>query len=275
MSPVPIAPTAKNHPTTTADKWARMRYLLLMLFTFHFSLLIFNSCGLDIEDPTPPSAPVWVQKSLPGIWPERGIDAHESGGIYLEWEANPDEDIVAYNIYRATYFNVNDSMGSYELIARLETSPSAELCYLDEELQIRTKYSYKIKSQDEGDNFSDYSDSLSYTLLPQINFSRMSPNGLLDTLDVARHLSWHYGYNIEMENYYISILAGENKIVARESLLPGNYIDGHETWQIPTEIPLISDQLYWWRIDTGARYMEGSETAGSESQWAAFVYGGE
>ena len=87
-------------------------------FRLLLSLIFFNfiSCGLDIEDPTPPSTPVWVQKSLPEIWPERGIDAHESGGIFLEWEPNPEDDIEAYSIFRAERFEEDDSLGKYELL---------------------------------------------------------------------------------------------------------------------------------------------------------------
>ena len=83
MSTEPIKPTAKVKPAVMYPKWARMTFWFRVHLTFSLSLLTIQ-CGLNIEDSTPPSPPVWVQKSLPEEWPEPGIDAHESGGIFLE-----------------------------------------------------------------------------------------------------------------------------------------------------------------------------------------------
>lgn len=240
-----------------------------------FSILILNSCGLDVEDSTPPSAPRWVEKSYPEEWPERGIDAHESSGITLEWEPSIDDDIVAYNIYRATYYNLNDSLGDYRQIRRFETASTPKLCYVDEAVEIRSEYWYLINCQDAGGNSSRYSDSVTYTLLPQIGFSSMTPNSLTDTLDAARALIWGYWYAIEMENFCLTILTEENEFVTRVTVLPGNYIGSLETWQIPHETLLDSGNIYQWRIDIDAKYVDGRETAGSESQWATFVYDGD
>jgi hypothetical protein len=235
----------------------------------------FQSCGFDIEDPTPPSSPVWVEKSLPEEWPERGIDAHESGGIYLEWEPSLGEDIVAYNIYRASWCDVNDSLGDYDLIVSLELNSIPKLEYIDREANAWTKYYYKLKSQDGADNLSDDSDSLAYSLLPALPASSMSPNGTSETLEFERLLSWRYNYRIAMENYCLTILSEENEFVTRVLLSPGNYVGWDESWQIPAVILLESGQVYFWRIDTGAGYVDDLETAGSESQWASFVYRGE
>jgi hypothetical protein len=271
MTTGPILPSVKSYLKSTETKWARMRSWLLALLTFNLSLIIIQSCGLDIEDPFPPSPPVWVQKSLPEEWPERGIDAHESGGIFLEWEPSLGEDIVAYNIYRAAWHDVNDSLGDYQLIRRLEVVSTPDVYFVDEAAQINTKYWYKIESHDDSDNRSVSSDSVSYMLLPQIDVSTMSPNSLAVTMNEAGHLSWSYGFSLIMENYYLSILNEENKLVTRVTLSPGDYIYGNESWKIPTEIGLESGQVYKWRIDTGARYVDDHETAGSESQWASFV----
>jgi hypothetical protein len=241
---------------------------------YHLPFIILFSCGLDIEDSTPPAPPVWVQKSLPEEWPERGIDADESGRIYLEWKPNLGEDIVAYNIYRTTWYDAYDSLGDYQLIRRLETVSTTDLSFIDETAQLSTKYWYKIKSQDSADNVSVYSDSVSYMLLSQIDISTMTPNSLA-TINAAGHLSWYYGLSLMMENYCLTILAENNNLVTRVTLSPGNYIDGNESWQIPTDIKFESDQLYKWRIDTGARYIDDIETAGSESQWATFIYNAE
>ncbi len=271
MSPKPIAPIIKNHPTTTGTKWARMRFWLLTLLTFNFSLIISN-CGLDVEDPTPPSAPVWVQKSLPEEWPERGIDAHESGGIFLEWEANPEENIRFYLIYRAQYFGAIDSLGYYDLLTMLEIIESSSLNHLDTDVSLETKYYYKMKAEDESGNRSDYSDSLSYSLLPQIQIVRMSPNGLADRLNSARNLFWGYDGEIEMEDYCLTVTEANGSSVYRQVFSPGNYVGGSESKELPPSLTLVSGEVYRWRIDTGARYINGLETAASESQWATFSY---
>jgi hypothetical protein len=275
MSSEPILPSIKSYPKSSDTKWARMKPLFILLFILHFSLLIIQSCGLDIEDPTPPSPPQWMQKSLPEEWPERGIDAHESGGIYLEWESSPDEDIIAYNIYRAAWYDVKDSLGEYDLLTTLELESAQQLEYMDWHVDQRTRYYFKLKSLDGAANLSGYSDSLVYSILPAVPSGSMSPNGRRDTLGSERLLSWTYNYGIEMEDYFLTLLTDDDDIVTRVRVFPGNYVSGIESWQIPNEISLESDQVYKWRVDTGARYVDGYETAGSESHWAAFVYGGE
>lgn len=238
------------------------------------SLLIFNSCGLDVEDPTPPSPPVWVQKSLPEEWPERGIDAHESGGIFLEWEPNPDEDILAYNIYRATWYELNDSLGIYNLLTRLETKSIAGMKYIDTKANTRTTYYYKIKAEESSENLSDYSDSLFFTTLPQISPGLMTPNGQTNSLDQDRNLSWHCYLTVEVEDYCLTIMNKSNRLVLRVNIPPNNYAGGNEFWIIPNDIVLETGEVYQWRVDTGAMYFDGRETVGSESVWAMFLYTG-
>jgi hypothetical protein len=271
MSFEPIAPIVKNHPKPTGTKWARMRDWLLALFTLYLSLLI-SRCGLDIEDPNPPSAPVWIQKSLPEEWPERGIDAHESGGIFLEWEANPEDNVFAYLVYRAELIGENDSLSTYELVNRIETEIKSDLHYLDMDVSMRTEYYYKLKVEDYSENRSIYSDSINYCLIPQIGIGGMAPNGVSSVLTLERELTWQYVYNIEMEVYYITMLSQDNDFVFRYSVLPTNYIDDTESWTIPINIRLDSNSRYKWRIDTGAKYFNNLETCGSESFWAIFNY---
>jgi hypothetical protein len=271
MSFVPIAPIVTNYPQPTMTKWAPMRFLIKALLTFNFAFLISN-CGLDVEDPTSPSPPAWVQKSLPEEWPERGIDAHESGGIFLEWEHSINEDIVAYNIYRATWYDFNDSIGIYDLLAVLELESTLDLEYIDMRAHHRTRYSYKLKSRNGSDNLSRYSDSLSYSLLPSVLSNSIDPNGANDTLEAERQLSWSYGSAMEMEDYCLTILTVENEFISRERLLPRNYVAGTHSWQIPIASELEPGQVYKWRVDTGADYVHGYETSGSESIWADFIY---
>ncbi len=248
---------------------------LRLLFIFNFSLLIIN-CGLDVEDSTPPSKPQWVPKSLPEEWPERGIDAHESGGLFLEWEQNPsDEEIKSYHISRAIYYDEYDSLGEYEsLITQpMETNPALE--FIDRTATKGIHYYYKIKAEDYSEAKSNYSDPLSYTLLPAIGLSSMFPNGLNMVLGSSRQLTWRYAHSIAMEDYCLTLLAEDNSFMWRQLLIPGNYTGDVETWIIPENIILIPGVSYKWRVDMVARYVESRETSGSESLWATFLFPSE
>jgi hypothetical protein len=273
MLPNPIKLTGTNISNLLDYMWARMHYSSILLLIFNLPLLSIQSCGLDIEDPTLPSPPQWVQKSLPEEWPERGIDAHESGGIYLEWQPNPKDDIVTYNIYRTARFPENDSLGEYTLISQIDLESSFALTYIDYQVVIRNKYYYKLKSIDISHNLSAYSDSIYYSLLPRLDASQMSPNALTDSIRREGLLSWTYDYHIEMEDYSITIVNQEHAKVFRERFSPDQYLDwGGESWRIPTTINLIPDQIYKWRIDVSSNYIDNRESVGSESQWATFLY---
>jgi hypothetical protein len=243
-----------------------------LLLTFS---LIISSCGLDVEDPTPPSPPVWVQKSLPEEWPERGIDAHESGRILLEWNTVEEADIAEYFIYRAIMDDVADSLEEFELL-EIRAVPSLDKTeYIDVTARTEIQYWYKIQAKDIAGNLSSYSDSICYTLLPFLQQKFMTPDGVDDTLGIDRNLSWLYTYNNAMENYCITVLSAENELVVRQVFQPGNYVGATDTWQIPDNILLDSNKIYNWRIDVAAQYHDQREKAGSESTWATFLYVGE
>ena len=245
-----------------------------LLFIFHFSFFIFT-CGLDIEDPTPPSPPVWVQKSLPEEWPERGIDAHESGGIHLEWEPNSEENIGAYLIFRAEYFEQIDSTGELVLLFKLKSEPNTPLEYLDADVSIRMKYSYQLKAEDLSASQSLFSEAQEYKLLPSIPIGHMMPNGNNESLGVEKQLKWTYWYTSELEDYCLTLLTWSNDLIWREYFKPGNYVGGLDSRRIPESVILSDGQIYKWRIDTGANYVNGNETTGSESPWATFLYNSE
>jgi hypothetical protein len=266
--------TAVKQCQILRKRWVIIRSGNSLLFLFLFSLLLVK-CGLDIENSTPPSPPVWVQKSLPEEWPERGIDAHESGGIYLEWESNREENVVAYQLFRATWYETNDSIGDYNFISRIGEQSQLVLSYFDDQVAIRSRYYYKLKAEASIENFSTFSDSIYYSLLPQLTPHNMTPRGSTDTLNDQRMLSWVYSTNIEMENYCLTILTIDSELITRIILSPTNYVTDRESWQIPDSLVLTSEQIYKWRIDTGANYIAGIESSGSESLWANFLYIGD
>ena len=243
-----------------------------MLLTFNFSLLISN-CGLDVEDSTPPSPPVWIEKSLPEEWPERGIDAHESGGIFLEWESNPiEENVTSYLLHRAEYFEMEDSSGDFVLLSTPMVESSSALEYVDRSTTVNTRYHYVLIAVDASENQSMPSDTLGYMRLAAINSALMLPNGLSIALAADRKLQWTYSYGVAMENYTMTILSPDRGLILRRELTPGDYIGGSEYFTVPDTIVLTSGSVYQWRVDMGGAYAEDCETAGSESPWATFLF---
>ncbi len=270
MNGLSIFASHHNHPRASFSPSTFRHSTFGLLFIF--SLLTIQSCGLDIEDPTPPSPPQWVEKSLPEEWPERGIDAHESGGIFLEWEPNPKEDIIAYNIYRAVRYAVNDSLGGYTLLARMDRESVLDPKYIDTEVQTRTRYYYKLKAENTSNVLGEFSDSIFYLILPQLSREWMNPNGVTDILPSQRTLCWEYGFYNELEDFCLTILTEANELVSRRLLQPHNYIDEGECWIIPSDIVMNTNEVYRWRIDACAHYQDGRENSGSESHWATFLY---
>ena len=193
----------------------------------------------------------------------------------MEWEPNLNDNIAAFLLYRAQYYETEDSLGDFDQINRLDMSENNELNFLDSDVQLNTQYFYALKAEDISNNVSDFLDTLDYTLLPGISLATMSPNGLSDTLSLDRTLSWRYRYQVAMEDYCLTILSSDNNLVMRAVFNPGNYVGGVESWKIPPVITLDSGIVYNWRIDTGALYSGQRERSGSESPWATFLYVGE
>ena len=271
-----------KHPSTFASHHSDPRASFLpstfRLSTFGllfiFSLLIIG-CGFDVEDSTPPSKPRWVPKSLPEEWPERGIDAHESGGIFLEWEPNPiEENVTSYLLHRAEYFELEDSLGDFELLSTLMLELSSASEYIDRSTTIDTRYHYVLIAEDASENHSTASDTLNYMCFAALRSDRMLPNGLSPPIGTNRELQWEYIHQVAMENYTLTILNVVNDLILRCELTPGNYIGYTEYFTIPDTIGLLSEGVYKWRVDMGAQYVAGCETVGSESPWATFLYRG-
>jgi hypothetical protein len=270
----PNLPTSKRVPQGFLPSTFRLSTLGLLI-TFNLSFLTVQSCGLDVEDPTPPFAPIWVQKSLPEEWPERGIDAHESGGIFMEWEFHPIKDNVKlYLLYRAEYFDSRDSLGEYELHKTYVVEPNSESVYIDKLAAIDTRYYYYTIAEDGSGNKSAPSDTLDYMLLNSITSNSMAPNDPLAALPVDRRLQWWYRYQVAMENYTITILSVEDELILRIEMTPGNYIEGNENFMVPDIVDMETGGLYRWRVDMAGNFEGESETAGSESEWANFVFVG-
>ena len=277
------APTCRTYPTlntgkihsnpTYALRRAPTPHIFILLLIFNFIFVTLFRCGLDVEDPTPPDPPQWVHKSLPEEWPERGIDAHESSGIFLEWEpSTADENIKTYHIYRAVYDEMQERMGDFQILVSLDVISDSINSHLDRNISLNVRYAYKMKSEDHAGGRSDFSGTSSYTLIPAVPSWGMKPNGLNIELGSRRKLSWYYNYHIAMENYCLTIRNSDNQLITRQVFTPGTYVDSWEDWQIPDSISLVPGNHYQWRIDLHGNHAEGLERSGSESNWAWFLY---
>lgn len=265
-------PADAHQKSPTRSNWAVSPTTLLQFLIFNFAFLIFVGCGFDVEDPTPPEPPQWVPKSLPEEWPERGIDAHEAGGIHLAWYGNLEEEIEKYHIYRVAHQIDGENSDDLEKIGEVDNKHLEYYAYVDVKINTNIRYSYRLKAEDSSNNLSEYSNSLDYPLLPQIVEATLSPNSIYDSLSTDRTLSWEYIYLTEMQDYCITIIDNHNKLVLRTVFNPADYSGRLEFWKIPDSISLKKGELYKWRIDTAARYRGGFETSGSESIWATFIY---
>jgi len=161
------------------------------------------------------------------------------------------------------------------MIGRLDVDGNISLSYIDSDADINTEYYYSLKAEDQSGNRSGASDSLGFSLLHQIKIATMLPNGLEDTLSIDRNFSWYASWILEMEDYCLTIANLNGTLIYREVFSPGNYENRSHSKRIPQSVYFESGMVYKWRIDTGARYVMGLESAASESLWATFVYTGE
>lgn len=247
------------------------RFLISSLF-FNFALVTLITCGFDVEDPIPPDRPQWVTKSLPSEWPETGIDAHESGGIFLEWINQESDQILLYRIYRAEETENEGLISDFELIVSLSMESLERFQYIDTGARVNIQYYYEIIAEDISGNVSERSPAITYKLLPTLLSNSMSPNGVNDKLGDSRRLYWSYDYSLELERYTITLLDQFGNILIRENFLPGVYDGGGDSWRIPSTVTLSPGLSYKWRIDVEANYSAGKETSGSETEWAIFNY---
>lgn len=267
-----MPPARQKIARTKCLRWVRNHFSIPFIFIFHFSFFIFQSCGLDVEDPTPPSPPIWAEKSLLEEWPERGIDA-QVDGIMLEWENRPNnEDVAEYHIFKAMENNSSETLSDFSMYMKVIPTNDSLQHAVDVETISNVTYHYAIRSNNESGNISSFSDTIYYTRMPSVKFASMAPNGTHSYLPSNRQLKWKYDDFLVMEDYCLTILTNDGILVSRNVFTPTGYLGSFESWTVPDSIILESGKIYKWRVELGAQYNEGVETAGSESQWASFQY---
>lgn len=194
--------------------------------------------------------------------------------MFLKWEPHLNENIVAYVLFVAQYYQINDSLGEYGILKRTAFESMNRHTYIYSEVDTRSKYYYKIKAEDTPGNLGAFPDSTGYTLLPGLRPDLMNLNGITDTLHSKRQLHLNFPYEIDLEDYCLTIHSQSQESVTRSQWNPMNYIIGGEFWSIPDSLILTPNQIYKWHLDTGAGYMNGKESIGSESSWAIYIFSG-
>ena len=213
----------------------------------------------DIVDGPPRTPQMHLhQRDLPDdLW---GPDAlTDTDGIHIEWEANTEDDLAGYNIYRA--------IAPSEASEKIDSVAQNFTFYEDTDVRLEIRYCYRVTAVDEMENESTRSESACYTLIRKLVLIEPANQAILTELPTFRWLG------IGETGFYI----------VRVFIDTGNAAEPfREIWHYETvnfdqfEITynqdgratetLIPGQQYRWRVD-----FEAQQTVGSESNWRFFT----
>lgn len=229
-------------------------------------LLILIGCGQDtLEEEEDPNIEVPLtpqmrrhRRDIPDD--QWGPDAlTEANGIYIEWEANTEPDLVGYGIYRSTA-----SDEKYEQIDKL---PQNITFYEDTDVSLEVRYCYRVTAFNEAENESTQSESACYTLLRKPVLIDPPNQAVLDTVPTFRWISINE--------------PGFHTLRVFVSRITDAKVSFQEIWRYETvdfdgfEViynqdgsateTLLPGREYRWRVD-----FETQPTVGSESNWRFF-----
>jgi len=241
--------------------------ILLFLLTLSFwSCEETSTIDEDDKEAGPPTVPK-IHTHNPDILDDKwGPDAlTDTDGIYIEWDANAEEDLAGYKVYRST-----SSDDGYKLI---DTLSKAEMFYEDNSVRIGTKYYYRITAYDEDDNESRMSEIVWYTLLPKPTLTKPPSEAVVETLTPT--FNW-IGLGGDA-SYLLHVAVNTEEVEADEEeawkeIWVSEEILSLDVFNIPynsdgqaTE-PLEDGRTYRWRVDA----IGGGIAVGSESRWRSF-----
>lgn len=190
---------------------------------------------------------------------EWGPDAlTELDGIQIEWEDNQEDNLAGYNIYRSVYPDRD-----FELI---DTVSEDVDFYEDLEVELSTKYYYRITAFNLEELESNMSQTVLYTLLPKAQLVEPANQAVLDT--VAPKFRW-LGIG-EGNSYILRVFVNEPEKNEWKEIwhcekyayepLEAVYNEDNQAVE-----DLTSDKEYRWRVD-----VDGGNCVGSESNWRRF-----
>ncbi|MFQ6041409.1 MAG: hypothetical protein ACE5PV_11185 [Candidatus Poribacteria bacterium] len=240
-----------------------MKYRVLIFFSL--ALFLFMGCASEpIQTPKDSEAPLPPQVHLynPVISDdERGPYALvETDGIHIEWDANEEDDIAKYKIYRSV-----QSDEDYQPIATL---PKDELFYEDTDVRVETKYYYRVTAVDESKNESNMSQTISYTLLHKA--SLMAPPNQAVVRTDSPVFKWLEVNNAQ--SYIVRVFVNtEEQATPWKEIWKSHEVFPFDALQLTynddnrAAEPLEDGKEYRWRVDASS-----GRTAGSRSNWHHF-----
>ncbi len=240
----------------------------ISIVIFLLLTLSFWNCGdtptTDEEPETGPPAIPKIHTNNPDTPDDEwGADAlADTDGIYIEWDANTEEDLVGYKVYRSTKAD-----GGYKLI---ETLSKAEVFYEDNDVRIGTRYYYRVTAYDEDGNESRMSEIASYMLLPKPALIEPPNQSVINTLspvftwlvvsDAQSHVVHVYVNTEDKKTPWQVIWKSHERFPFEKPM--AFYDEDSEATQ-----PLEDGKRYRWRVDA----IGYGITVGSESKWRYFT----
>jgi len=241
-----------------------MKYQVLIFFSL-ITLLWFTGCGSEsIEKPKDSEAPMPPKVHLynPAISDDdQGPYAlTETDGIHIEWDANEEDDITKYKVYRST-----QSDEGYQLIATLSKD---ELFYEDLDVQVETKYYYRVVAVDQNKNESNMSQAIPYTLLHKADLMEPPNQSVVGTSSTV--FEWLEVNNAQ--SYVVRVFVNMEytatpwkEIWKSHEVFPFDELKLSYNENNQATETLEDGKQYRWRVDAS-----GGRTVGSKSNYYHF-----
>ncbi len=230
------------------------------ILIFFFGFLVGCGDETPVEEILPPKAPAIHRYDPALLDDEWGPDALFDG-IHIEWDANDEDDLDGYRIYRAI-----SSDGPFELLDEVSKS---ETFYEDRSVRREIRYYYRVTAFNTENIESTMSEIVAYTLLPTAvpvnpkNHAVLTdPEPIFDWIPVGG-AAW---YLIRVE------VSTDDAAILWKTIWISEQIFSFDYFKVPfnsdglaTE-PLEGGREYRWRVDA-----VGDRTVGSESDWQYFT----
>jgi hypothetical protein len=227
----------------------RAPFYLIIFIQFVF-LFIF-SCGENIEDPDPPSAPEWaVSTPMLNLLKIGANPIHNDDGIQLIWRPNSEPDISGYFLYRQK----DAADEEFEIIADVTAYglSGIDTSMVDNTVSKDISYLYYLKAYDQAGNLSLPSDTIQYQPVEKVYLR--SPLESISNGQPA--FEWHDDNYSRNQEYLLRLEALDNQEVIWISRFhPPNYGDffqriSYNNDGFAVTAALESGTSYRWCIET-------------------------
>ncbi len=240
-------------------------------------VLLVLACNTGVENQDlPPGKVQLVSKTAEDSTLEKGIDAIAvvgennqiiKNGIFLEWHPLPDDDIVAYEIFRKE----KDSTGTFQKIAEVKKEfERLDTTFIDTAIVINRFYYYYVQARDEIGQEGPPSDKVGYLIVPWPDLVSPINNDVFQGV-----FQWNFDENFVPPNFvfrlelevgqgtYVNIFTKLITLIADYS--PNQEWSAQRLATYGLQLPLPTGR-YRWRIDV----IGTGDNEGSESNWETF-----